>query len=53
MVTKELSQYSKDRGLYWFHITSLKLTNPENSPDDFEREACGDSRKTVQRTPVR
>jgi signal transduction histidine kinase len=39
MVTKELSRYSKDRGLYWFHITSLTLTNPENAPDDFEREA--------------
>ncbi|MCC6347304.1 MAG: DUF3365 domain-containing protein [Nitrospirales bacterium] len=39
MVTKELSRYSKDKGLYWFHITSLKLTNPENAPDDIERNA--------------
>ena len=38
-VTKGLSQYAKDKGLYWFHITSLKLTNPENAPDEFERKA--------------
>ncbi|MDX9714277.1 MAG: DUF3365 domain-containing protein [Dissulfurispiraceae bacterium] len=39
MVTKELSTYAKDQGLYWFHITSLKLTNPANAPDDFESSA--------------
>lgn len=39
MVTKELSRYSKDKELYWFHITSLKLTNPDNAPDAFEKEA--------------
>lgn len=39
MVTKELSKYSEKEGLYWFHITSLKLTNPENAPDTFERNA--------------
>lgn len=39
MVTKELSKYAKDRGGYWFHITSLKLTNPENAPDAFEKES--------------
>lgn len=39
MVTKELSLYAREQGLYWFHITSLKLTNPENAPDDFEKDA--------------
>ncbi|MFA5352749.1 MAG: DUF3365 domain-containing protein, partial [Thermodesulfovibrionales bacterium] len=39
MVTKELSRYARDRELYWFHITSLKLTNPENAPDALERRA--------------
>jgi signal transduction histidine kinase len=39
MVTKELSKYAKEQGLYLFHITSLKLINPENAPDDFERAA--------------
>lgn len=39
MVTKEISKYAKDMELYWFHITSLKLVNPENSPDEFEHKA--------------
>lgn len=39
MVTKELSVYAREQGLYWFHITSLKLTNPENAPDAFEKRA--------------
>ncbi len=39
MVTKELSKYSQEIGFYWFHITSLKLTNPENAPDAFEKKA--------------
>lgn len=39
MVTKELSKYAMKDGVYWFHITSLKLLNPENAPDEFERWA--------------
>lgn len=39
MITKELSRYAEEQGLYWFHITSLKLTNPGNAPDAFERKA--------------
>jgi signal transduction histidine kinase len=39
MVTKDLSEYAKEQGLYWFHITSLKLTNPKNAPDEFEAKA--------------
>ncbi len=39
MVTKELSKYAQNEGLYWFHITSLKLINPKNAPDEFERKA--------------
>jgi signal transduction histidine kinase len=39
MVTKELSEYARKEGSYWFHITSLKLINPENAPDEFERTA--------------
>lgn len=39
MVTRELSEYAKGKGLFWFHITSLKLMNPENVPDEFERRA--------------
>ncbi len=38
-VTRQLSEYSKKEGLYWFHITSLNLVNPANRPDAFEKEA--------------
>jgi len=39
MVTKQLSQYAQKDKLYSFHITSLKLMNPENKPDAFEESA--------------
>ncbi len=39
MVTKELSSLSNQRDDYHFHITSLILTNPENTPDNFEHDA--------------
>ena len=39
MVTKELSEYAKKSGVFWFNITSLKLINPKNAPDEFERTA--------------
>jgi len=39
MVTKELSRYAQQEGLFWFHITSLKLVNPQNAPDEFEKKA--------------
>lgn len=39
VVTRELARYTRDRELYWFHITSLNLLNPENKPDEFERAA--------------
>ena len=39
MVTKKLSEYASRLGMYSFHITSLDLLNPANSPDAFEKEA--------------
>ncbi len=42
MVTKQLSAYAQKEGLYFFHITSLKLLNPDNAPDEFERRALID-----------
>ncbi len=39
MVTRELSEYAKEHGSYWFHITSLNLVNPSNAPDGFEEKA--------------
>ena len=54
MVTKELSKYARKQGLYWFHITSLKLINPENAPDEFERTALKDfeTRGTKEATTI-
>ncbi|HDZ90587.1 MAG: DUF3365 domain-containing protein [Deltaproteobacteria bacterium] len=39
MVTKKLSQYSSREDLYSFRLASLNPINPENRPDDFEKEA--------------
>ncbi|MEW5960211.1 MAG: DUF3365 domain-containing protein [Chloroflexota bacterium] len=38
MITKELSKLSNIKGFYRYHITSLRLMNPENAPDDFEHD---------------
>jgi signal transduction histidine kinase len=39
MVTKKLSQYSNRQDLYRFRLASLTPINPQNSADDFEKEA--------------
>jgi signal transduction histidine kinase len=39
MVTKKLSQYSNRQDLYRFRLTSLTPINPQNKPDDFEKDA--------------
>ena len=39
MATRKLSQYSFRQNLYRFRLASLNPLNPENSPDDFEKEA--------------
>ena len=39
MVTRELSAYAAHEGLGHFNVTSLKLINPDNAPDDFERRS--------------
>ena len=45
MVTRQLSRYAEREKLYIFHITSLKLINPENAPDAFEKKALMDFEK--------
>jgi signal transduction histidine kinase len=37
MVTRELSIYAAKAGMGQFNVTSLKLVNPANAPDEFER----------------
>ena len=39
LVTRELSELAEQQGIFKFHITSLKLINPNNAPDAFETEA--------------
>ncbi len=51
MVTKELSRLSDTKGYYRFHITSLRLKNPENAPDAFERQALHGFEQDT--TPIR
>lgn len=39
LMTREISEAAAREGRFTFHLTSLKLLNPENKPDAFEREA--------------
>jgi diguanylate cyclase (GGDEF)-like protein len=39
LMTREISEYAENEGLFRFHITSLKPLNPGNKPDPFETEA--------------
>ncbi|MBI5846479.1 MAG: diguanylate cyclase [Nitrospirae bacterium] len=39
LMTREISEYFKKEDRFSFHITSLKLMNPNNRPDEFEIEA--------------
>ncbi len=38
-VTREISVIASQKGIFEFHLTSLKPLNPANAPDDFERRA--------------
>ena len=38
-MTKQLSQLMNENGKYKYKITSLKPLNPQNAPNDFEKEA--------------
>jgi diguanylate cyclase (GGDEF)-like protein len=39
LMTREISALAEKEGLFKFHITSLKLMNPDNQPDRFEADA--------------
>lgn len=39
IMTREISEYAEKEGMFKFHITSLKLINPHNKPDEFEEKA--------------
>ena len=38
-MTREISEYAEKEGMFKFHITSLKLMNPHNEADEFEKKA--------------
>ncbi len=37
MMTREISELAAKKGIFKYHITSLKPLNPNNAPDEFER----------------
>jgi|GEM_PF-171326 diguanylate cyclase (GGDEF)-like protein len=39
LMTREISELAKEKGLFEFKITSLKPLNPHNGPDAFERRS--------------
>lgn len=39
LMTREISEYAEKSGLFRYHITSLKPVNPDNGPEEWEREA--------------
>jgi signal transduction histidine kinase len=39
LMTREISKYAQEIGRFAYHITSLKLMNPGNAPEDWERKA--------------
>ena len=39
LMTREISEFAREDSLYSFHITSLKPLNPNNAPNEFEKEA--------------
>jgi diguanylate cyclase (GGDEF)-like protein len=45
LMNREMSEYAEKEGLFKFHITSLKLMNPDNKPDEFEVKALREFEK--------
>lgn len=39
VMTREISEYTKEYGEFSFHITSLNPINPKNMPDEFDKRA--------------
>lgn len=39
LMTREISEIAEKEGAFKFHITSLKLVNPNNLPDEFEKQS--------------
>jgi diguanylate cyclase (GGDEF)-like protein len=56
LMTREISEYAEKEGMFKFHITSLRLMNPHNKPDEFEEKALRqfetDAVKELSRTEL-
>jgi diguanylate cyclase (GGDEF)-like protein len=48
LMTREISELAGKNGDFQFHITSLKLKNPDNAPDAFEKSALESFEKGVK-----
>lgn len=48
MMTREISALAEKGGDYRFRITSLRLRNPANAPDDWERAALNEFERGVK-----
>ncbi|MCG8633190.1 MAG: diguanylate cyclase [Desulfobacterales bacterium] len=56
LMTREISEYAREAGDFIYHITSLNPLNPDNRPDDFEKNALemfeGGSREFTEKKQV-
>jgi len=50
VMTREISEIASKFGMYQYHITSLKLLNPNNAPDEWEKHALEKFEKGVKET---
>ena len=53
LMTREISELALKDGDYQFHITSLKLKNPDNTPDPWERQSLEAFETGVKETITR
>lgn len=51
-MTRQLSEIARERGHIEFHMTSLKLVNPNNKPNPIEEQALHDFEKGVKETGI-
>ncbi len=53
LMTREISELAQEDSLYSFHITSLLPLNPDNAPDEFERESLQAFEQGVEETSLK
>jgi diguanylate cyclase (GGDEF)-like protein len=53
LMTREISELAEKEGDFQFHITSLKLKNPNNQPDSWEAQSLARFESGVLETTIR